>query len=833
MTPGLEASAHRVLAALGNGLYQGAILALLVALALRALRQANAATRYGVELTALTAIALLPLLHLVFPGKVPPASVHQAIPSLAAGDFGSERTDEDAALLAGIDAVSVRNAAALQEPPGEGTEPATGRPEPPIRLDRFVAAEQVRKEQAVLNEPLPERGLHSAGSHAGAGTSLRAEARAPHGFRAAERAHEAQVAPREPATGRAGTPLPVEPVRGPNGSPFIPRWEFNLPVWVTFPLLGAWLLLAGARLARLAWQYGVLWRLRRHSIAPAAALSRLMTSLARECGLRRQVELRLCDEVASPLAIGFRPPAILLPTRLAEASPADLESMLRHELAHVQRRDDWSNLLQRLIEALLAFHPAVWWLSHRLTLDREIACDDHVLAAARSPRDYALLLTDFAARMPGRFLPAAPAAWSRNSQLKQRIRMLLDPHRNTSIAPARSRTVVLGAAWVALAVAGFQLGPRLALGGVDSPAADAAPAVEARRDATPAALAEVSTDPLRSPDPKPKATIAPTPSVNVVIAPTPAAVALHSSPQPQPAPVPVVIADLAAPAVSAVVAVPATLAVTQPPPPPPAPRHPAPVPHAESGADEWAKPAGPARLRGDSVEARLERLERQLERLLEQRDAAGGPPRGRVEGKDPFFAEQERRAAKMREEAKARAQEMKAEAQKMKEKAKSDRPQPKDDRQRELFGYGAFPDAEQVKQQVSRILEQVAGQVEQATREAERAVLEAQRSARLAQQGLRGAREGREVSLEQHRRALEQERKSLQNRIEAIEGQLERLEEQLDRVDEQFERLDEDIERMENEAKDEAVDHEHPEDSDQDHAAPEPKPAREENSGSR
>ena len=73
--------------------------------------------------------------------------------------------------------------------------------------------------------------------------------------------------------------------------------------------------------------------------------------------------------------------------------------MGNHELAHVRRRDDWTNLVQHCINALFFFHPAIWWVSKRISLEREIACDDQVLHSTRRPRAYALLLADLATRM--------------------------------------------------------------------------------------------------------------------------------------------------------------------------------------------------------------------------------------------------------------------------------------------------------------------------------------------------------------------------------------------------------------------------------------------------
>jgi hypothetical protein len=63
--------------------------------------------------------------------------------------------------------------------------------------------------------------------------------------------------------------------------------------------------------------------------------------------------------------------------------------ILLHEFAHLQRRDDWTNLAQKLLRTLFFFHPAVWWIEKQLCLERELACDDVVLAKTHNPRGYA------------------------------------------------------------------------------------------------------------------------------------------------------------------------------------------------------------------------------------------------------------------------------------------------------------------------------------------------------------------------------------------------------------------------------------------------------------
>ena len=60
-------------------------------------------------------------------------------------------------------------------------------------------------------------------------------------------------------------------------------------------------------------------------------------------------------------------PVIVLPAAvLSGLSVSQLEAILAHELAHVRRHDYLVNLAQTVIETLLFYHPAVWWVSRQV-----------------------------------------------------------------------------------------------------------------------------------------------------------------------------------------------------------------------------------------------------------------------------------------------------------------------------------------------------------------------------------------------------------------------------------------------------------------------------------
>ena len=117
---------------------------------------------------------------------------------------------------------------------------------------------------------------------------------------------------------------------------------------------------------------------------------------------RRGVALRLVDNLESPVSAGWWRPVVLLPAGLLTRMPTDLiEALLAHELAHIRRHDYLVNLLQNAIEAVLFYHPVVWWLSHRIRVEREQIADQLAAEVACGPRRLALALVR-AVRSPAR-----------------------------------------------------------------------------------------------------------------------------------------------------------------------------------------------------------------------------------------------------------------------------------------------------------------------------------------------------------------------------------------------------------------------------------------------
>jgi beta-lactamase regulating signal transducer with metallopeptidase domain len=120
---------------------------------------------------------------------------------------------------------------------------------------------------------------------------------------------------------------------------------------------------------------------------------RLLAMIEREIrrmGVKVAPAVAFCERISLPIIVGIVKPAILLPAALTSGlSPDQLQALLAHELAHIRRFDLVVNLLQRLAEAVLFFHPAVWFVSRRVSMEREIAADDMVIAAGWQPVQYA------------------------------------------------------------------------------------------------------------------------------------------------------------------------------------------------------------------------------------------------------------------------------------------------------------------------------------------------------------------------------------------------------------------------------------------------------------
>jgi beta-lactamase regulating signal transducer with metallopeptidase domain len=211
-----------------------------------------------------------------------------------------------------------------------------------------------------------------------------------------------------------------------------PVSAFTLPgSWVMGVVL-AWALIATMGVLRVVLGLRQLRRLRAGSavIDPATLDPRLQRTLQEFPS--RTVTLAVSEQLQVPAAIGFFQPLIVLPAwSMQELSAEELNSILIHELAHLCRWDDWTNLAQKLLRALFFFHPAIWWVEGQVSLEREMACDDIVLSKSVSPRSYAECLVSVAEKsFTRRSLALAQAAVSRMRHTTKRVSQILDRNRS-------------------------------------------------------------------------------------------------------------------------------------------------------------------------------------------------------------------------------------------------------------------------------------------------------------------------------------------------------------------------------------------------------------------
>ena len=141
--------------------------------------------------------------------------------------------------------------------------------------------------------------------------------------------------------------------------------------------------------------------------------------------------------VSTPIVWGWLRPVVLLPTEASGWSNERRQFAIAHELAHLQRRDNWSALLAVAAQALYWFHPLVWWLSAKMAEQRELACDDCVLFLGAQPSEYADFLLDISRRFSSAALFGCAIA-SHSNPLRGRIMNILNTSpRDRSVRPSR------------------------------------------------------------------------------------------------------------------------------------------------------------------------------------------------------------------------------------------------------------------------------------------------------------------------------------------------------------------------------------------------------------
>ena len=239
---------------------------------------------------------------------------------------------------------------------------------------------------------------------------------------------------------------------GPPGRAGAAQWTaWLVPVWLIGCLamiVRAFVLVTGAG------------RLRRRSRpTDDPGIGAMLDELRGSLGIRQRVGVVLSDLVPSPAALGVIWPTVLLPATMVTGLPPDqLRLVLAHELAHIRRYDYLANMLQLVIEALLFFNPAVWWISRQMRVEREACCDAAAVAVTGQSVGYARTLADWAERLlKGELGAAAGLAGRSDGSLVDRVRRIVLPEHRPAMR-ARWYSVSLALLAGALVIAGVWRG---------------------------------------------------------------------------------------------------------------------------------------------------------------------------------------------------------------------------------------------------------------------------------------------------------------------------------------------------------------------------------------
>ncbi len=223
--------------------------------------------------------------------------------------------------------------------------------------------------------------------------------------------------------------------------------------------VGVWLIGVGVLSLRLFASWLSVLRLRRRATQPASAnWQALLGRLAERLRVTRPVKLVESALVEVPAVIGWLRPVILLPaSAVTGLTTEQLEALLAHELAHVRRHDYFINLLQTVVETLLFYHPAVWWISRRIRIERERCCDDLAVQACGDRLAYAKALVALEElRAPvSRF-----ALGAADGSLRDRVQRVIAPSSNQRLTASSQFAVVTGCLAIVLVAIFMTQSPR-------------------------------------------------------------------------------------------------------------------------------------------------------------------------------------------------------------------------------------------------------------------------------------------------------------------------------------------------------------------------------------
>lgn len=210
--------------------------------------------------------------------------------------------------------------------------------------------------------------------------------------------------------------------------------------------LGCWLIGLTVLLIRLSLSLGHCVRLRRRQKALPARLQKVADRIKQRLNITRRVIVASSQEITQAVATGIIRPVVLVPAAwLTELPITSIEAVLAHELSHIKRWDLWVNLLQRLAETMFFFHPLVWWISRKITSEREICCDHLAVQLTGEPMRYVETLAQVAGTLPKQefeFQFGTAFTGEKNMNLLRRAKMILEPASVDRQSPFRALTLI-------------------------------------------------------------------------------------------------------------------------------------------------------------------------------------------------------------------------------------------------------------------------------------------------------------------------------------------------------------------------------------------------------
>lgn len=217
--------------------------------------------------------------------------------------------------------------------------------------------------------------------------------------------------------------------------------------WIDW-LVALWLAgITALSLRALAGWYLVLSLKRRDTFALPADLLQRCHGLQRRLAVAWPVRFLLSRRIDVPMVIGWLRPVVLIPvSAIAGLPPQQLDALILHELAHIRRFDTVINILLIAVETILFYHPAVWWVSRQIRIEREHCCDDFAVSACGDAGVYVEAMTALESWKGANRLALA----ANGGKLKQRVARLLDAPIE---APRFSLSAIMGLALLTVVAA--------------------------------------------------------------------------------------------------------------------------------------------------------------------------------------------------------------------------------------------------------------------------------------------------------------------------------------------------------------------------------------------